>query len=71
MVVKDLTIFRLSKISGKINRDSTQKEYEKCRKDCIVFKEQLVIIKCYIMFCKVKVEFKKILLKLLKTIYTY
>ena len=31
-------IYRLSKISGKYNRDITQREYEKCRKDCIVFK---------------------------------
>ena len=29
---------RLSKLSGKNNRDITQREYEKCRKDCIVFK---------------------------------
>ena len=32
------SIFRLSKISGKYNRDITQRENEKCRKDCIVFK---------------------------------
>ena len=31
-------IYRLSKLSGKYNRDITQGEYEKCRKDCIVFK---------------------------------
>ena len=31
-------VYRLSKISGKYNRDITQRGYEKCRKDCIVFK---------------------------------
>ena len=31
-------IYRLSKLSGKYIRDLTQREYEKCRKDCIVFK---------------------------------
>ena len=31
-------IFRLSKISGKFNRDITDQESEKCRNDCIVFK---------------------------------
>ena len=29
--------YRLSKISGKYNRDITEREYEKIRKDCIVF----------------------------------
>ena len=32
-------IYRLSKISGKYNRDKAEREYEKCRKHCIVFKE--------------------------------
>ena len=31
-------IYRPRKISGKYNRDLTEQEYEKCRKDCIVFK---------------------------------
>ena len=31
-------IFRLSKISGKYNPDSSEKEYQKCLNDCIVFK---------------------------------
>ena len=31
-------IYRLSKKSGKYNRDISEKEYEKCKKDCIVFK---------------------------------
>ena len=33
-----ICINRLNKIPGKYNRDITQREYEKCRKDCIVFK---------------------------------
>ena len=31
-------IYRLNKLSGKYNRDITGQEYEKCRKDCVVFK---------------------------------
>ena len=31
-------IYRLSKISGKYNRDISGKEYRKCLNDCIVFK---------------------------------
>ena len=31
-------IYRLSKISGKYYRDISEKEYQKCLKDCIVFK---------------------------------
>ena len=31
-------IYRLSKLSGKCNRDNSEKEYQKCLSDCIVFK---------------------------------
>ena len=31
-------IYRLSKVSGKYHRDISEKEYQKCLKDCIVFK---------------------------------
>ena len=31
-------IYQLSKNSGKYNRDITEKVYQKCRKDCIIFK---------------------------------
>ena len=31
-------IYRLSKISGKYYRDTSEKEYQKCLNDCIVFK---------------------------------
>ena len=31
-------LYRLSKISGKYNRDITEQGYENCKKDCIVFK---------------------------------
>ena len=31
-------IYKLSKISGKCYRDISEKEYQKCLKDCIVFK---------------------------------
>ena len=31
-------IYELSKISGKYNRDISEKEYQKCLKECVVFK---------------------------------
>ena len=31
-------IYRLSKLSGKYYRDISEKEYQKCLNDCIVFK---------------------------------
>ena len=33
-----ICIYRLSKLSGKYNRDISEKEYQKCSSDCIVFK---------------------------------
>ena len=38
-----ICISKLSKISDKYNRDITQREYEKCRNDCIVFKGTVCI----------------------------
>ena len=32
-------IYRLSEISGQYNRDVTERENEKCRRGCIVFRE--------------------------------
>ena len=32
-------IYRLSKSSGKINQDISEKEYDNCKKGCFVFKE--------------------------------
>ena len=31
-------MYRLSKLSGKYNRDISEKQYQKCLNDCIVFK---------------------------------
>ena len=31
-------IYKLSKISGKYHRDTTEEEYQKCLSDCVVFK---------------------------------
>ena len=31
-------IYRLSKISGKFYRDISEKEYQKCSNDCVVFR---------------------------------
>ena len=31
-------IYKLSKISGKYHRDTTEHDYQKCPSDCVVFK---------------------------------
>ena len=61
---------RLSKNSGKYNRDITEGEYEKCRKDCIVFKGLDNINEMLDYLLQLKREPKKSKIKLLKLIYT-
>ena len=61
-------IYRLSKISGKYNRDITDREYEKCRNDCIVFKGTDNINEMLDQVLQFKGEAKKIL-KLLNKRY--
>ena len=39
-------INRLCKISGKYNRDITEREYEKCGKNCIIFNGAVSINEC-------------------------
>ena len=40
-------IYRVSKLSGKYNRDITHQEYQKCKKKIELFsKEQIVSINC-------------------------
>ena len=53
-------IYRLSKNSGKCNRDITQREYEKCRKKCTVFKGTESIIEMLDYVLKFKGEAKRI-----------
>ena len=53
-------IYRLSKISGKYNQDMTQREYEKCRKDCVVFKGTDSINKFLDYVLRFKGEVKKV-----------
>ena len=43
-------IYRISPLPGKYIREITQREHEKCKKDCIVFKGLDNINKCYIKF---------------------
>ena len=63
-------INRLSKLSGKYNRDITQREYEKCRKDCIVFKGTDSTIETLDYFLQFKGEPKGINNKIVKN-YLY
>ena len=60
---------KLRKISGKYNRDITQREYEKCRKDCIVFKRTDSFNESYTMFYNSKEKLKKLIIKLLNNIF--
>ena len=63
-------IFRLSKKSGKFSRDITDRELEKCEKDCIVFKGTDSINKILNQFLQFKGETKKFDKKLLNILYT-
>ena len=53
-------MYRLSKISGKYNRDVTQREYEKCTEDCIVFEGTDNINKLLDYVLQFKGEAKKV-----------
>ena len=64
-------IYRLSKISGKYNRDITQRECEKCRKDYIDFKGTYSINEMLDYVLQFKREAKMLIIKLLNIIYTY
>ena len=63
-------IYRLSKISGNYYRDLSEKEYQKCLNDCIVFKGLDNINKRLDYVLQFKGEPKKLITKLLKVFYT-
>ena len=79
MVVYDLETFntdkafpyasclcRLSRISGKYNRDLTQREYEKCRKDCFFFKGTDSFNEKLDYISQIKGDAKKVHIKIVK-----
>ena len=59
-------LYRLSKISGKYNRHITQREYKKCREDCIVFKGTYCINEMLDYVSQFKGEAKKVNKKFFK-----
>ena len=63
-------IYRLSKISGKYYRDISEKEYQKCLNDCIVFKGLDNINKMLDYVLHLKGNQKELITKLLNIIYT-
>ena len=63
-------IYRLSKISDKFNRDNSEKEYEKCKKVCIVFNGLGNINEMLDYVLHFKGEPKKLRIKLLNINYT-
>ena len=63
-------LYKRSKISGKSFRDITQREYEKCRTDCFVFKGTECIKKTLDQVLKFKGEAKEVIRKLLNRIPT-
>ena len=54
-------IYRKSKLSGKYNRDLSEKEYQKCSNDCIVFTGLDIISKMLDYVLQIKGEAKKII----------
>ena len=69
-VLHSVCVYKLSKISGECYRDITQKEYEKCRKDCIVFRVANCIHEMLDHVLELKGEVKKLVANLLTTVYT-
>ena len=59
--------YRLSKISCKNNRDITDRENEKCRKDCIVFKGTNSINKMLDHVLQFKEEAEKVFNKIIRS----
>ena len=59
-------IYRLSKLSGKYNRDISKKEYQKCLNDCIVFKGLDSIKEMLDYVLQVKGEPKRIIIRIVK-----
>ena len=59
-------LYRLSKLSGEYNRDTTRREYEKCRKECIVFKGTDSIEEMLDYVLQFKGEVKRIINKIVK-----
>ena len=55
-----ICIYRLDKISGKENRGITERENEKCRKDCIVSKATVSINELLDHVLQIKGEAKKV-----------
>ena len=60
---------KLSKISGKQHRDLSEKEYQKCLNDCVVFKGTDYIKKILDHVLSFKGEQKKSNIKVLNIIY--
>ena len=62
-------IQKLSKISGKYNRDLSEQEYQNCLTDCVVFKGIQCIDEMLDHVLLFKGETKKSKIKLLKIFY--
>ena len=63
-------MYGLSKISGKNNRDITERRFQKCLVDCIFFEGLNNINEIIDYILQFKREAKKLITKLLKVIYT-
>ena len=61
--------YKLSEISGKYHRDITEKDYQKCLNDCVVFKGSGCINEMLDHVLSFKGEPKKSKIKLLNKIY--
>ena len=65
-----ICLFIQSKSSGNTNRDTTQRENEKCRIDCKAFKRTYCINEMLDYVLEIKGNLKKLITKILNIIYT-
>ena len=63
------SIYKLSKISGKYHRDITEKGYQKCLNDCVVFKGTDCVNELLDCVLSYKGETKKLGIRLLILFY--
>ena len=64
-------IYKLSKISGENNRNVTEREYEKGRKDCVVFKGTNCINEMLDQILQFKGKTFELITKLSNKFFTY
>ena len=68
-VSRSVPVYTLSEVSGKYDRDKTDRELEKCKNDCGLFKGTNWINDMLDYFLSLKGEAKRVINKIVKYIF--